>query len=243
MMVLFLQKNLPPNLLAAHGWLYLRQAIQPEFFLPWSVFYLVMVSPSLLLIGGIVLIWGVLLLNLVQVYFFTIAQCISAWTQDGLVPPSWGYQRRGQQVPAAGLFGAGILALLGMAIGLSGNWVHLVLYCPYAFALSSIGPLIGLIRYIWIVRKESKVPLGERGDKRFVGLFILGIAALGIMIAVISGAWGFPQELRVSREFALGLLILWFVGLGWYWGRVNFWRRQGVNLREKLHDISSHAGG
>lgn len=242
-MVLFLQKSLPPNLLAAHGWLYLRQATQPEFFLPWSVFYLVMINPSLLLIGGITLTWGVLLLNLVQVYFFTIAQCIAAWMHDGLVPPGWGYQRRGQQVPAAGLFGAGFLALLGMAIGLNGNWVHLVLYYPYAFAVASIGPLIGLMRYTWSMRKESKSLTGAQGDKRVAGLFILGVAALGIMIAVIGGAWGFPQELRISREFGLGLLLLWFIGLGWYWGRVNFWRRQGVNLREKLHGISSPPGG
>lgn len=242
-MALFLQKSLPPNLLAAHGWLYLRHAMQPEFFLPWSVFYLVMINPSLFLIGGIILMWSVLLLNLVQVYFFTIAQCIAAWMHDGLVPPSWGYQRRGQQVPAAGLFGAGFLALLGMAIGLNGNWVHLVLYYPYAFALSSIGPLIGLMRYIWTMRKESKSLTRAQGDKRFWGLFILVIATLGISIAVIGGAWSFPQELRISREFGLGLLLLWFIGLGWYWGRVNFWRRQGVNLREKLHGISSSPGG
>ncbi|WP_322807671.1 hypothetical protein, partial [Thermanaerothrix sp.] len=80
-------------------------------------------------------------------------------------------------------------------------------------------------------------------DKRFWGLFILVIATLGISIAVIGGAWSFPQELRISREFGLGLLLLWFIGLGWYWGRVNFWRRQGVNLREKLHGISSPPGG
>ncbi|MGB9799056.1 MAG: hypothetical protein ACPLUL_03030 [Thermanaerothrix sp.] len=242
--VLFLQQSLPPNLLAAHGWLYLRQATQPEFFLPWAVFYFVITHPSLLLVIGIVLTWGVWLINLIQAYFFAIAQGIAAWAKDGLVSSSWGYQQRGQQVPAVGLFGAALLALLGMAIGLGGNWVHLVLYYPYAFAMASIGPLIGLIRYAWYQRKGPGHSSKEiQNSKGWIWAFLVGIAALAIMIGVIGSAWVLPREMQISRDFGVGLILLWVIALGWYWRRVNFWRQRGVNLNETLHRASSHSGG
>lgn len=73
---------------------------------------------------------------------------------------------------------------------LNGNWLHLVLYCPYAFAVASIGPLIGMLRYIWTLRKESKCLTKAQGDKHLLWLFILEIAVLGITIAMIGRDMG-----------------------------------------------------
>lgn len=130
------------------------------------------------------------------------------------------------------------------AIGLGGNWVHLVLYYPYAFAMASIGPLIGLIRYAWYQRKGPGHSSKEiQNSKGWIWAFLVGIAALAIMIGVIGSAWVLPREMQISREFGVGLILLWVIALGWYWRRVNFWRQRGVNLNETLHRASSRSGG
>lgn len=241
LVVIFLQRNLSGELLAAHGWLHLRQATQAEFFLPWSVFYLLLIHPSLALLIFFILLWSVLLLNLLQAYLYSIAQVIAVWARDGLVPSSWGYQRRGQYVPVVALFLTAILVLLGMTIGLNGAWTALVVYYPYALAVSSLAPLTALVLYSWRQRGQSKE---SNSAFRYmitpVGRVLVGLAGLVMAISVLWGAFSFPLELRISRELGFAIILLWVSGLGWYWGRLNFWKQRGYDLGENLHKIPAH---
>ncbi|WP_299028622.1 hypothetical protein [uncultured Thermanaerothrix sp.] len=241
LVIAFLQDALPGNLLAAHSWLYLHQAAQAEFFLPWSVFYLLLARPSLTLLIFFVLLWSVLLLNLLQAYLYSVAQIIAGWAKDGLVPSSWGYQRRGQQVPVMALFITAFLTLLGMTAGLHGAWMALVVYYPYALAVSSLAPLLALILYLWRFRDQiaKSVSIFQR-VKFLAGKILVGLVSLVIALSVLWGTVGFSRELRLPRELGFAIILLWVAGLGLYWGRLNFWRQRGYNLDENFRSAPTH---
>jgi len=112
---------------------------------------------SLALVGFVVALWGVSVLGLLLVCLKGLAMAIHAWAQDGLVPVSWGYIRQGQNAPVVALCITAASMLVGVVLGIGGLSVTLVLYDPYALALSSLVTTSALIlfpfrRREWFVR-------------------------------------------------------------------------------------------